>query len=66
MLPESKENGTRKTDDTVKTEETKERRRKCEETMMFEDKKRQCLNVCTQNQKHSYKQLTKIRYEDHK
>ena len=50
----------------MKTEETKERRRKCEETMMFEDKKRQCLNVCTQNQKHSYKQLTKIRDEDHK
>ena len=66
MLPEDKENGRRKTDDTVKTEETKERRRKCEETMMFEDKKRQCLNVCTQNQKHSYKQLTKIRDEDHK
>ena len=34
---------------------------------MFEDKKRQCLNVCTQNQKHYYKQLTKkTTDEDHK
>ena len=39
VLPENKENGTRKTDGTVKTEETEERRRKCEETMMFEDKR---------------------------
>ena len=48
VLPESKENGTRKTDDTVKTDKTKERRTH-EETMIFEDKKRQGLNVCTQN-----------------
>ena len=39
-----------KTDDTMKTKETEERRAKCEETMMFKDKKRQCLNVCTPNQ----------------
>ena len=31
VLPESKENGTRKTDDTVKSKETEERRRKHEE-----------------------------------
>ena len=67
VLPESKENRTRKTDDTVKTKETEERRRNHEETMTFEDKKRQCPNICTQNQKHYYKQLTKkITDEDHK
>ena len=41
---------TEKTEDTMKTKEIEERRGKCEETMMFEDKKRQCLNVCTPNQ----------------
>ena len=32
----------------MKTKETEERKGKCEESKMFEDKKRQCFNVCTQ------------------
>ena len=39
-----------KTEDTMKTKKTEERRGKHAETMMFEDKKRQCLNICTPNQ----------------
>ena len=46
---------TEKTEDTMKTKETEAKKRRkeeetCEETMMFEDKKRQCLNKCTANQ----------------
>ena len=39
-----------KTEDTMKTKETEERRGKCEVTVMFEDKKRQYHNICTPNQ----------------
>ena len=45
----------RKTKGTIKTKESEERD-KHEENMMSEDKKRQCLNTCTQNQKHYCKQ----------
>ena len=38
-----------KTEDTIKTKETEERRGKCEETMMFENKKDKALTCVLQN-----------------